>query len=61
MWQYILRPNTLSLLRLSASDVVRPLTAQSITKGWFQRRTEYLNQVLEIRPTEAEKHMESEI
>ncbi len=37
------------------------MTAQSITKGWFQRRTEYLNQVLEIRPTEAEKHMESEI
>jgi hypothetical protein len=37
------------------------MTAQSIKKGWFQRPAEYLNPVLEIRPTKAEKHMESEI
>jgi hypothetical protein len=36
------------------------MTAQSINKSWFQRTTEYLNQVLEIRPAKAEKHMESE-
>jgi len=37
------------------------MTAQSINKGWFQSTTEYLNQVLGIGPTKAEKHMESEI